>query len=317
MPFFSVVIPVYNRAQLLRRALASVLAQTCGDFEIVVVDDGSADNPKAVVDAAADARVRCLRQENRGGGAARNAGIDAARGSFVAFLDSDDEYLPGHLAALKTVLDGSCNTAAYARIVVDRGNGRTILKPPRAPKPGEHMATYLMAERGFVPTITLAVETAVARRVRYHENLSAAEDTDFAVRLFLDGVRFVMTEEPGAVWHDLADPNRLSAGRTGTNLEAWLETLRDRIPARAYHAYRGWAIAKVVAVTDRGRALRLYLNAVSRACYRPRLAAIVFLQIYLSDGLYRRIADRAIGIMALFTGRKPSRPHFAANESHT
>ena len=124
-PFFSVVIPVYNRAHILGRALESVLAQSFGDFEVVVVDDGSTDNPSTVVDSLWDDRIRYLRQDNRGGGAARNLGIDAAHGRFVAFLDSDDEFLPGHLAALKALLDGTDNTAAYARIVVDRGNGRT------------------------------------------------------------------------------------------------------------------------------------------------------------------------------------------------
>lgn len=305
-PFFSVIIPVYNRAHLLGRALRSVCAQTFGDFEIVVVDDGSTDVPKSVIDDIADPRIRYIRQENRGGGGARNTGIDQARGRFVAFLDSDDEFLPGHLVRLKALLDCTQNTAAYARIAVDRGNGRRMVKPPRAPRADEHMATYLMADRGFVPTITLAVEKETARRIRYHEDLRAAEDTDFAIRLFLAGVRFVMADEPGAVWHDHFDANRQSAGRTGTNLEAWLETLRSRIPARAYRAYRGWAIAKVVATNHPMRALGLYLNAVCRGCYRPRLAAIVFLQIFLPDGLYRRIADRAIGGMAAFTGRKPS-----------
>jgi glycosyltransferase involved in cell wall biosynthesis len=314
-PFFSVVIPVYNRAGLLGRALHSVRAQDFTDFEIVVVDDGSSDNPKAVIDALADARIRYLRQDNKGGGAARNAGIDAARGRHVAFLDSDDEFLPGHLARLKALLEAP-NTAAFARIVVDRGNGRRMIKPPRAPHAGEHIAAYLMADRGFVPTITLAVPTEIARRIRYHENLRAAEDTDFAIRLHLAGVRFQMEEEPGAVWHDRYDPNRQSLGRTGTNLEAWLETLRPQIPKRAWRGYRGWAIAKVVARTNPLRALALYLTAAFTGAYRARLAAVVFLQIFLPDGLYRRMADRAIATIA-FTGRKPSGPSFTADEVHT
>ena len=297
-PFFTVVIPVYNRAHLLARALRSVLAQTCGDFEAIVVDDGSADDPESVVKQFPDPRIRFLRQENRGGGGARNTGIDAARGRYCAFLDSDDEFLPHHLAALKHALDGSGVTAAYARIVVDRGNGRSMIKPPRAPSTGEHMATYLMCDRGFVPTTTLAVETALARRVRYHENLRASEDTDFAIRLFLAGARFAMIREPGGIWHDVPDPSRSSAGRDGTNLMPWLESLSGQIPARAYYGYRGWTIAKTVAVAHPWRALGLYLTAVKHGCYRPQLAAIIFLQIFLPDRLYRRIADRAIGWLA-------------------
>lgn len=311
-PFFSVVIPVYNRAHLLRRTLDSVLTQTFGDFEIVLVDDGSTDDPKAVVDAVGDPRIRYIRQCNKGGGAARNAGIDAARAPYVALLDSDDEFLPHHLAAMHRLLEGAANRAVYARIVVDRGNGRTMIKPPRAQHPGEHMATYLMCDRGFVPTITLCLPTALARQIRYHEDLRAAEDTDFAIRLANAGCQFVMVETPAAVWHDVADPNRSSAGRTGTNLMPWLESLGAEIPTRAYHGYRGWAIAKVVVMTSPMRALRLYLTALTHGCYRPRLAAIIFLQIFLPDSLYRRIADRAIGTMGAFTNRKPSQPSLAA-----
>lgn len=298
-PFFSVIVPVYNRASVLGRALQSVLRQTWQDFEIVVVDDGSSDNPEAVIAALDDPRIRYIRQTNRGGGAARNAGLDAARGLFVAPLDSDDEFLPGHLERMQRLLSGMTNLAGYARVLVDRGNRRTLLKPPRAIRTGEHMATYLLCDRGFVPTITLAVDRDLARRVRYHETLRFGEDTDFAIRLYLAGCCFAMLEEPGAVWHDHADAVRTSAGRKGARMLDWIEQLRPDIPSVAYYGCRGWTIAKGIAPSDRLKALRLYLAALRHGCYRPRLAVIVFLQIFLPDGLYRRIADRAIGWLAL------------------
>ena len=293
-PFFSVVIPVYNRAGVLGDAIRSVLAQGCRDFEIVVVDDGSKDDPERVVRAFADPRIRFAAQDNGGGGAARNAGIDLAQGRFVAFLDSDDVWLPQHLATMRSLLEGTTDVVGYARMTVDRGEGRTFLKPPRAIAQGEHMATYLLCDRGFVPTITLVVARETARRVRYHENLRAAEDTDFAIRLYLAGQRFVMAEAPGAVWKDVSDPNRTSAGRKGGRMIPWLEEMKPRIPAKAYYGCLGWAVAKHVATVDRFGALKLYLSAVVRGCYRPGLAGIVFLQIFLSDRTYRRVADGAI-----------------------
>jgi len=291
-PFFSVIIPVYNRADVLGAAVASVLAQSEQDFEIVVVDDGSKDHPERALPA--DPRIRFVAQENKGGGAARNTGIDIARGNFVAFLDSDDLYLPDHLAAMRALLAHTTQTVGYARMVVDRGCGRTFLKPPRAIAEGEHMATYLLCDRGFVPTITVVVERETARRVRYHEDLRAAEDTDFAIRLFLAGQRFVMADAPGAVWKDIPDPARTSAGRKGGRMIPWLEEMRPLIPARAYHGCRGWAIAKHVAIGNRWAALKLYLSAAVRGCYPPGLAGIVFLQIFLSDSAYRGVADGAI-----------------------
>ena len=150
-PFFSVIIPVYNRAELLRRAIQSVLAQSCQDFEIVVVDDGSQDDPRSVVDSFHDPRIRFMSQPNGGGGKARNTAIDQARGRFVAPLDCDDMFLPHHLASMKTLLENTTGAVGYARIKVDRGGGRLFLKPPRALRPGEDMATYLLCDRGLFP----------------------------------------------------------------------------------------------------------------------------------------------------------------------
>ncbi len=293
-PFFSVVVPVYNRAAILGKTLRSVLAQTEQDFEIVVVDDGSADQPARTVEEIGDPRIVFVRQENRGGGAARNTGIDTARGRFVAFLDSDDEFLPHHLATMRRLIERESRTAGYARIIVDRGEGRTFVKPPRAIREGEDMATYLLCDRGFVPTSTIVVERAMATAVRFHENLAAAEDTDFAIRLTLAGVRFVMAEEPGVHWQDIADPDRLSSGRKSATMLQWIEELKPQIPAKAYYGCLGWAYAKYVATQDRFAALKLYLSAVLRGCYRPSLAGIIFLQIFLSDGAYRRLADTAV-----------------------
>jgi len=294
-PLFSVVIPVYNRAEELRRAIQSVLEQSDQDFEIIVVDDGSADRPEQVVADISDQRVQIHRQDNQGGAFARNAGIDLSRGRFIAFLDSDDCFLPDHLAAMRKLLEGTRDTVGYARVVVERGEGRAFLKPPRAIADGEHMATYLLAERGFVPTVTTVVSAEWARRVRYDENLSYAQDTDFCIRLFLAGCRFVMAEEPGAVWNDSANVKRVSAGRKGARMIAWLEALRARIPPRAYYGARGWMIAKGVVRNSVSEAIGLYAGATLRGCYSPRLALVVFLQIFFPDTVYRALADCVIG----------------------
>jgi len=94
----SVVIPTYNRAYIIGDALQSALAQTYRDFEIVVVDDGSSDNTREVIESFQDSKIRYIRHDrNRGCSAAANTGIEAARGSIVAFLDSDDQWKPEYL----------------------------------------------------------------------------------------------------------------------------------------------------------------------------------------------------------------------------
>jgi glycosyltransferase involved in cell wall biosynthesis len=298
-PFFSVVIPVYNRAAKLANAIGSVRAQSFQDFEIVIVDDGSDDRPGDVVEILNDPRIRFIRQKNAGGGAARNTGIDHACGKFVAFLDSDDVFLPWHLEKMHAILEGTSNLVAYARVRVDRGDGRVFLKPPRALLHNESMANYLLCDRGFTPTSTIVAPREAAAAVRFHEQLRVAEDTDFAIRLSLLGFDFVMLQTPGAIWNDEFDPNRLSASTGGEQFDAWLTQLRLQIPSRAWHGARGWAYAKLIAKKRPLAALGLYLIAVLRGCYNPMLAITVFLQIFLGPIFYRRFADCGIARMRL------------------
>lgn len=104
MALISVIIPLYNKAKYIGRTLASVLGQTWQDFEVIVVDDGSTDDGGAVVQACGDPRVRLIRQANQGPGAARNRGIRLSAGSYLTFLDADDEWLPGFLKRAVDVL---------------------------------------------------------------------------------------------------------------------------------------------------------------------------------------------------------------------
>ncbi len=97
-PAATVVIPTFNRAPIVGRAIRSVLGQTCQDWELIVVDDGSADGTEQAVRGISDNRIKYIRHDRKhGGGAARNTGIRCARGEYVAFLDSDDEWLPEKL----------------------------------------------------------------------------------------------------------------------------------------------------------------------------------------------------------------------------
>lgn len=93
-PTVSVILPTYNRAHLLERAIQSVLDQTYPDFEIIVVDDASIDNTVNIIKGIINERIRYIRHEkNKGAAAARNTGIKLAKGKYIAFQDSDDEWL--------------------------------------------------------------------------------------------------------------------------------------------------------------------------------------------------------------------------------
>ncbi len=110
MPKVSVIIPTYNRASLIQRAIDSVLTQTYTDFELIVVDDASNDNTQAVLEKIRDTRIRLMRHNlNMGGSAARNTGIRAAKGDFIGLLDDDDEWLPNKLGKQLDLFNTSSN----------------------------------------------------------------------------------------------------------------------------------------------------------------------------------------------------------------
>lgn len=130
MATVSVITPTYNRADTLPRAIGSVLGQSHGDFEHVIVDDGSTDDTPAVVDGYDDDRIVYRRLDgNNGANAARNEGIRSASGKYVAFLDSDDEYYPGKLAACVDALDSLPETYGGVFHGYDVYQGETYLGP--------------------------------------------------------------------------------------------------------------------------------------------------------------------------------------------
>jgi glycosyltransferase involved in cell wall biosynthesis len=295
-PFFSVVIPVYNRARVIRDAVDSVLKQSFQDFEIIVVDDGSTDNSCARIATMADPRMRLVVQKNAGASAARNRGIDLARGHFVAFLDSDDTFLPHHLEAMADLVRGTQGLIAYAPVRAYRGPLGYLIKPHRAVRQGETMASYLMCERGFVQTSGLVVPAEAARKVRYREDVRYGDDTDFAIRLELAGYSFVMADRPGVVWYDGPDPGRLSNTRMEGGDLKWLYDLRPLISRQAYLGYRGWHVAKSLFKNRPFTALGLYLAALTSGSYGPRLAMVVLAQIIVPGRIYRDGADVVVAI---------------------
>ena len=102
---FSVIIPLYNKANFVKKTIESVLSQTFKDFEIVVVNDGSTDDSLAIVSEITDPRIRVFTKENGGVSAARNFGIEKSRYEYIAFLDADDIWLPDYLETIKGMIE--------------------------------------------------------------------------------------------------------------------------------------------------------------------------------------------------------------------
>lgn len=180
MPVVSVIIPAYNRAHTIERALGSVLAQTFTDYEIIVIDDGSRDNTIELCTAFGDTRIKILRhEENRGAAAARNTGVLAACGEFVAFLDSDDTWSPIKLERQISYLharDAHCKACCSGYLILDDGIARRYM-----PRGVDRHRLLLGCD--LSPGSTLLVERSVFSRVGlFNERLSRYEDWDWVLR---------------------------------------------------------------------------------------------------------------------------------------
>lgn len=187
VPRVSVVIPAYNRERYLRAAIESVLTQSFGDFELLVIDDGSTDRTREVAHAIADPRLRVLvHQTNAGLARTRNAGIDAARAPYLAFLDSDDVARRDRLARQVAFLDRHPDHAAVGAWIDwmdERGRplGRVKRRPPRA----DDVAALRLFRQGIENTASMA-RTALLRRYRHDEHFEVSEDFDLWARIAAD-----------------------------------------------------------------------------------------------------------------------------------
>jgi len=184
-PTVSVIIPTYNRAHLVGRAIRSVLNQTYQDFEIIVVDDGSTDNTEEVVKSFNDPRIRYIRhEENRGGSAARNTGIRAARGEYIAFLDDDDYWLPTKLDKQVQVAKKSSPSVGmiYTGLAFIEVKINKVVKIFRPQYRGKLTLEEMFA--WTAPTPTMLVRKECLNAVGgFDEKLPRYQDPDLGVRL--------------------------------------------------------------------------------------------------------------------------------------
>jgi glycosyltransferase involved in cell wall biosynthesis len=233
-PLVSVVIPNFNREAELQRAVESVLAQDYRPLEIIVVDDASTRPISLRLDPSHEALVRWIRLErNSGGATARNAGIDAAKGEVVAFLDSDDTWVPGKLTRqIAAYRADGCpgDTVYYCQLVLDRGHEKLVL-PPRGMASEESVGDYLFPWRGnLLSTITLLMRRDLAARIRFTDGLLIHQDIDFCLRLQQAGTHFRFQAEPLARWYAEDRADRMSHRPKFLLSLDWLATTHGLMP---------------------------------------------------------------------------------------
>jgi glycosyltransferase involved in cell wall biosynthesis len=236
----SVVIPTYNRSDRLEGAIRSALDQEPKPHEIIVVDDGSTDGTDRIQLTSIDPCIRVIRHEsNRGGGAARNTGIDAARGKWIAFLDADDLWLPGKLALQLAQINkaGEEKVFACGNVVFEGRIYDGQLYNSRPPYNGEDISRYFLLHGCTFQTSTLLVPSDLAREVRFDERLRRHQDWDFSLRLLKYGAHFVYSHQALAKYWDEADPNRVSKQSSIEPALFWIRSARELIAPDAAAAF--------------------------------------------------------------------------------
>jgi glycosyltransferase involved in cell wall biosynthesis len=185
-PVVSVIIPTYNRAKVIGRSIISVLAQTYRDFELIIVDDGSTDNTEEVVKSFNDPRIYYIQKEqNRGVSVARNIGIKAARGDYIAFNDSDDEWLPTKLEKQMALFkrDEKGDLGLVLCGVLNQGlHGEYYIAPKIHLMRFDNLLSHRL-DVGYFSIQFIIKRCVAAAELYFDENIRASEEWDLLLRL--------------------------------------------------------------------------------------------------------------------------------------
>ena len=178
-PFVSVIIPSFNRAGVIEKAIKSVLEQTYTNLELIIVDDGSTDNTREVVTSISDPRLKYVYQENAGACVARNRGIDAARGDIIAFHDSDDLWYPDKLSKQILAMEQTGADLVFCKLAMRKKDKIENLFP-------KHIQEGFVTRKDDIfgiGTQTVVVRRAVVEKERFDPQMPRYQDFEWLFRI--------------------------------------------------------------------------------------------------------------------------------------
>ena len=233
-PLVGIIIPMYNASITIERALRSVIAQTYRPLEILVIDDGSIDGSVEIVESLGFQDLRLIKLGRQSGVAhARNVGIGFATGTFIAFLDADDEWLPDKTQRQIDILAISSDMsllACHARYGTCIPNRPHILNQGREPVTGRNAWKTLLAYSFVATSCVMTKKTALLKAGQFNESLPVAEDQDLWIRLGKEGtVGFVNREM--TICHEM--PNSLSKRYAGDATNVKLALIKNHLAVLA------------------------------------------------------------------------------------
>ncbi len=291
MPKVSVIIPTYNRRDVIMKTVESVLSQTEQDLEVIVVDDGSVDDTQSIIKNLNDDRVSYLYKTNGGPSSARNLGLSKANGKYLAFLDSDDLWPDNYLEVMVCRLESNSDLgAAYSPITVVYPDGKKIISYKR-PEGKSGWITSDLFRKGFVWPSASVFRSSVWKDFFFDELLRTANDSDAFLRLSMR-TQFLFVPDVEAFYIISADSISAGGGII-CNRMLVLERFYFRlggdkiVPAKIARRKLSHTCRRVAEKKRRRgarvAALRLYRRAIEHWPYDLRLYFGLFRTLLLSS----------------------------------
>ena len=300
-PLVSVIIPTHNRAEMLNRAVNSVLAQTMKDFELIVVSDGSTDNTQEVLEKIKDQRVCFLKHESeKGAAAARNTGIQASRGRYIAFLDDDDEWLPTKLEHQVLVIQNAQREVGLVYHWMEYVRDGCVLET-RKPTLRGYIFPEMLDKQAITNSSTLLLKREVLDIVYgFDETLWRGNDGDFIRRVtkhfHVDYVPEVLCKVYVGHNDRISTNNKQGIRNRLAGVKKWLEKFESdfaKYPEKKAKILL--AIAKDHMELGEIKNAFLFVKEAIRACPRIRDKIIIFWELPCAIGRYaKRLVNERI-----------------------
>jgi glycosyltransferase involved in cell wall biosynthesis len=311
----SVVIPTRNRPEIVKRAVQSAIAQTLQKIEVIVVIDGPDEMTGDTLGAIKDDRLKIIAlKENVGGSEARNIGIRAAVGKWIALLDDDDEWLPEKLEAQLAMLDGHKDfEGIIACKYIERRVSGDMIRPSIMPQPYQHVSDYLFTEtpwirprKGFLQTSTIMASNNFLKKTQFRQGLKRNQETDWLLRGIDDFYSQVLVcPRVLAIFH-----NETTTERVGSNLDweysfDWAVENRDFFTPSAFSMY---LVTCCLPVLTQQRAPAVSILRIWKACWRYgmvdfKIVWFIFRYGFVVRYLRPLLPISAIGIFRRFAHR--------------
>lgn len=272
----SVIVPTYNRAKVIHHCLNSIINQTYSNLEIIVVDDASNDHTESIVKSMDDSRIKYIRlNQNSQGTKPRNIGIESCTGKYIAFLDSDDAWLPDKIEKQLFYIkkNNEQDVLCFTGVIL-RWNSKEKIVINRNIQRNETIIDYII-NVGWVQCGTFMCSSEIAKKTKFSSIVRKHQDWDFCFRLAKNNCKFIYLKEALTVYNIDDGNNQISTNnRFDLSLE-WINSIKNEISLKSYYVFLINHVAHDMIQSNRKKeAWKIYREAFKH----KSISSLVFLK---------------------------------------